>query len=134
MKPTIELPKIIDPRGNLSVCEGGQHIPFDIKRVYWMYEVPKGKDRGAHAHKKLEQIIVAMHGSFVVNLDNGKEKASYKLEYPWEGLYIAPGTWRTLDYFTEDAVCMVIASEHYDENDYIRNYDDFITWINAQGK
>lgn len=121
------LRKIIDPRGNLSVCESGIDVPFEVKRVYWMYDVPEGKDRGAHAHKALKQLIIALKGSFNVNIDDGHERTTVTLSHPWEGLLIEPGTWRTLDTFSNDAVCMVLASEHYDENDYIRNYDEFIS-------
>lgn len=124
----IALPKIVDPRGNLSVCEAFGEVPFDIKRVYWTYEVPEGKDRGAHAHKNLRQLIIAMHGSFSVTLDNGEEKHTVELSHPWEGLLLEPGIWRTLDYFSDGAVCVVFASEHYDESDYIRSYDEFLAW------
>ncbi len=128
------LVKITDPRGNLTICEGLQDVPFEIKRVYWSYDVPEGKDRGAHAHKDLWQLIVAVHGSFTVNLDNGREKASVKLSHPWEGLIVKPGTWRTIEDYSDGGVCMVLASEHYDENDYIRDYDEFVRWAAAQGK
>lgn len=121
----IELPKIQDRRGNLSFIEGGGHIPFDIKRVYWIYDVPGGESRGSHAHRKLHQLIIAMSGSFTVTLDDGKEKHRYFLNHPWMGLYVPPGMWRNLEDFSSGAVCMVLASEHYDESDYIRNYRRF---------
>lgn len=122
----IELPKISDPRGNLSFIEGGQHIPFDINRVYYLYDVPGGSDRGSHAHKKLHQFIVAMSGSFDVVLDDGKEKKRFHLNRSYYGLYVCPMMWRDLDNFSSGAVCMVLASEHYNVADYIRDYDQFI--------
>lgn len=123
----INLPKITDPRGNLSFIEGGQHIPFDIQRVYYLYDVPGGSDRGSHAHKKLHQFIVAMSGSFDVMLDDGKEKKRFHLNRSYYGLYVCPMMWRDLDNFSSGAVCMVLASAHYDENDYIRDYSQFFS-------
>jgi hypothetical protein len=121
----IELPKISDPRGNLSFIEGGQHIPFNIGRVYYLYDVPGGSDRGSHAHKSLHQFIVAMSGSFDVVLDDGKEKKRFHLNRSYYGLYICPMMWRDLDNFSSGAVCMVLASDRYNESDYIRNYEYF---------
>lgn len=126
----IELPKISDPRGNISFVEGGQHIPFDIKRVYYLYDVPGGSDRGSHAHKNLHQFIIAMSGSFDVELDDGKEKKRYHLNRSYYGLYVCPMMWRYLDNFSSGAVCMVLASAYYDEADYIRDYSDFLTMTN----
>jgi hypothetical protein len=123
----IELPKILDPRGNLSFIEGGQHTPFDIKRVYYLYDVPGGSNRGSHAHKDLHQFIVAMSGSFDVVLDDGQEKKCFHLNRSYCGLYVCPMMWRDLDNFSSGSVCMVLASEHYDETDYIRDYEQFIT-------
>ena len=122
----IELPKISDPRGNLTFVEGGNQIPFDIRRVYYLYDVPGGSDRGSHAHKNLHQFIVAMSGSFDVVLGDGKEKKRFHLNRSYYGLYVCPMMWRDLDNFSSGAVCMVLASEHYDEADYIRDYDQFI--------
>lgn len=122
----IDLPKITDPRGNLSFIEGGQHIPFDIKRVYYLYDVPGGSDRGAHAHKELHQFIVAMSGSFDVVLDDGQQKHKFHMNRSHYGLYVCPMMWRDLDNFSSGAVCMVLASEHYDEADYIRDYTQFL--------
>ena len=122
----IDLPKIEDARGNLSFIEGGLHIPFDIKRAYYLYDVPGGSDRGSHAHKNLHQFIVAMSGSFDVVLDDGKEQKRFHLNRSYYGLYICPMMWRLLDNFSSGAVCMVLASEHYDETDYIRSYDEFM--------
>ena len=123
----INLPKITDPRGNLSFIEGGQHIPFDIQRVYYLYDVPGGSDRGSHAHKNLHQFIVAMSGSFDVVLDDGKEKKRFHLNRSYSGLYVCPMMWRDLDNFSSGAVCMVLASAHYDEDDYIRDYSQFFS-------
>jgi len=123
----IDLPKISDPRGNLSFIEGGQHIPFDIKRVYYLYDVPGGSDRGSHAHKTLHQFIVAMSGSFDVVLDDGSQKRRFHLNRSYNGLYMCPMMWRDLDNFSSGAVCMVLASAHYDAADYIRDYKEFLT-------
>ncbi len=128
----IELPKISDPRGNLSFIEGGQHIPFDIKRVYYLYDVPGGSDRGSHAHKNSHQFIVAISGSFDVVLDDGKEKKRFHLNRSYYGLYVCPMMWRDLDNFSSGAVCMVLASAHYDEADYIRDYAEFLTMTNRK--
>lgn len=128
----IDLPKISDPRGNLSFIEGGQHIPFDIKRVYYLYDVPGGSDRGSHAHKNLHQFIVAMSGSFDVVLDDGNQKRRYHLNRSYYGLYMCPMMWRDLDNFSSGAVCMVLASSHYDEADYIRDYDKFLAMANGK--
>jgi len=128
----IELPKITDPRGNLSFIEGGQHIPFDIKRVYYLYDVPSGSDRGSHAHKNLQQFIVAMSGSFDVVLDDGHEKRRFHLNRSYYGLYVCPMMWRDLDNFSSGAVCMVLASTRYDESDYIRDYDQFIAAVRTK--
>ena len=122
----IELPKISDPRGNLSFIEAGKHIPFGIKRVYYLYDVPGGSDRGSHAHKNLHQFIVAMSGSFDVMLDDGKEKKRFHLNRSYYGLYVYPMMWRNLNNFSSGAVCMVLASDHYDEADYIRDYRQFL--------
>jgi len=128
----ISLPKISDPRGNLSFIEGGQHIPFDIQRVYYLYDVPGGSDRGSHAHKSLHQFIVAMSGSFDVVLDDGKQKRRFHLNRSYYGLYVCPMMWRDLDNFSSGAVCMVLASTHYDAADYIRDYSQFLQLSNQQ--
>lgn len=128
----IELPKIADPRGNLSIIEGGQHIPFDIKRVYYLYDVPGGSDRGSHAHKSLHQFIVAMSGSFDVVLDDGKDKKRFQLNRSYYGLYVCPMMWRYLDNFSSGAVCMVLASSHFDEADYIRDHSEFLALANRK--
>ncbi|MBE0597721.1 MAG: WxcM-like domain-containing protein [Desulfuromonadales bacterium] len=123
----IDLPKISDPRGNLTFVEGGQHIPFPIQRVYYLYDVPGGAERGGHAHKALHQLIIAMSGSFDVVLDDGKEKKRIHLNRSYYGLYVCPMIWRELDNFSSGSVCMVLASNLYDEADYYRNYGDYIS-------
>ena len=125
----IELPRVSDPRGNLTFAEEQQLVPFDIKRAYWVYDVPAGESRGGHAHKHLQQLVIAVNGSFTVTLDNGYERRSVLLNHPWQGLVIDVNTWRTLDDFSSGAVCLVLASEHYDEDDYIYDYDEFLKYI-----
>ena len=125
----IELPKIQDSRGNLSIVEAGRQIPFDIKRVYYLYDIPGGAARAGHAHRKLHQLMIAMSGAFDVTLDDGKERKKFHLNRSYVGLYIAPMTWRDLDNFSSGAVCMNIASEYYDEADYMRAYDEFLQEI-----
>lgn len=127
----IELPKIHDLRGNLTFIEGGNHIPFDIQRVYYLYDVPGGSERGGHAHKGLHQLIIAMSGSFDVLLDDGREKKRYHLNRSYKGLYVCPMMWRELDNFSSGAVCMVLASNRYDEDDYYRNYQQFLDAVSA---
>jgi len=122
----IDLPKIQDSRGNLTFIEGGNHIPFDIQRVYYLYDVPGGSERGGHAHKELKQLIVAMSGSFDVILDDGVQKKRVHLNRSYNGLYVCPMIWRELDNFSSGSVCMVLASTRYDEADYFRNYEDFM--------
>lgn len=122
----LDLPKINDPRGNLTFIESNNHIPFDIKRVYYLYDVPGGSERGGHAHKGLHQLIIAMSGSFDVVLDDGKEKKRIHLNRSYTGLYVCPMMWRELDNFSSGSVCMVLASNKYDEDDYYRDYQDFI--------
>ncbi len=122
----VDLPKISDPRGNLTFIEGGgRHIPFDIKRVYYLYDVPGGSERGGHAHKALSQLIIAMSGSFDVVLDDGHEKRRFHLNRSYTGLFVCPMIWRELDNFSSGSVCMVLASNLYDEDDYYRDYGDF---------
>lgn len=122
----IELEKISDPRGNLSFIESNHHIPFEIKRVYYLYDVPGGATRAAHGHKALHQLVIAMSGSFDITLDDGFSKKKYHLNRSYFGLYIPPMMWRDLDNFSSGAVCMVLASDYYDEADYYRNYHDFV--------
>ncbi|WP_319777837.1 FdtA/QdtA family cupin domain-containing protein [Maridesulfovibrio sp.] len=122
----IELPKINDNRGNLTFIENSRHIPFDIKRVYYLYDVPGGETRGGHAHKKLRQYIIAASGSFDVVLDDGKTKTKFSLNRSYYGLYIPTMTWRELENFSSGSVCLVLASEYYDPSDYYYSYDEFI--------
>ena len=121
----IDLPRISDPRGNLSFIEGGGHVPFDIKRVYYLYDVPQGADRGSHAHRALHQFFIPMAGVFDVELEDGRARQTFHLDRPDVGLYVCPMMWRRLDNFSAGAVCLVLASERYDERDYIRDYDEF---------
>ena len=118
-----------DERGMLVALEGHNDIPFEIKRVYYMYDTKEGVRRGFHAHKSLEQILICIHGTCKILLDNGKEKKVVPLEKPYEGLYVANNMWREMFDFSPDAVLLVLASESYDESDYIRNYDDFLEFI-----
>ncbi len=122
----IDLPKIHDPRGNLTFIEGGNHVPFDIQRVYYLYDVPGGAERGGHAHKALHQLIIAMSGSFDVVLDDGLDKKRIHLNRSNYGLYVCPMIWRELNNFSSGSVCMVLASNRYDESDYYRDYEAFI--------
>lgn len=119
-----------DRKGNLTVVENGKTLPFDVKRVYYLYDVPGGENRGAHAHKELEQLIIAASGSFTVTLDDGKCKRSFFLNRPYQGLYVKPGMWRDLVDFSSGAVCMVLASDVYKKEDYIRDYKEFIDFRN----
>ena len=123
----IELPKIMDDRGNLSFIEEENHIPFKIKRTYWIYDVPGGEMRGGHAYKQLHEFIVALSGSFDVVLDDGKEKRSYSLNRSYYGLYVPNMIWRSLENFSTNSLCMILASKEYSEDDYIRNHNDFVT-------
>jgi dTDP-4-dehydrorhamnose 3,5-epimerase-like enzyme len=121
-----DLPKIADPRGNLTFVEAGVHVPFAIERVYYLYDVPGGAERGGHAHKELHQLIIAMSGSFDVVLDDGREKQRFHLNRSYYGLYICPMIWRELDNFSSGSVCLVLASNRYDESDYFREYQAYL--------
>ncbi len=116
----------MDPRGNLTFIEGGVQVPFDIQRVYYLYDVPGGAERGGHAHKNLSQLLIAMSGSFDVLLDDGINKANIHLNRSYNGLYICPMIWREINNFSSGSVCMVLASHKYDEDDYYRNYSNFL--------
>jgi hypothetical protein len=130
----INLPKISDPtKGNLTFVEENRHIPFDMKRVYYLYDVPGGEDRGEHAHRELEQFIIAMSGSFDIMLDDGHQKKKFHMNRAHYGLYLCPMIWRRLDNFSSGAVCLVLASDFYKESDYIRKYDDFIEAVKERG-
>ena len=121
----IDLPKIIDTRGNLTVVEQMRQIPFDIARVYWTYDIPGGGRRGGHAHRTCQEVVVAVSGSFDVQLYNGREWETYRLNHPYQGLYIGTSIWRTLEDFSSGAVCLVLASELFDEDEYIYDMDEF---------
>jgi hypothetical protein len=122
----IDLPTIKNPKGNLTFIEAGRHIPFDVRRVYYLYDIPGGEDRGGHAHRALHQLIIAMSGSFDIHLDDGRAKKIVHMNRSYYGLYICPMIWREIDNFSSGAVCMALASELYDEADYYRDYDQFI--------
>ena len=124
----IELSKHHRPQGNISVVENCKDIPFDMKRAYYLYDIPGGESRGGHAHKELSQLIIAVSGSFTVTLDDGRTKRTFVLNRPYQGLLVVPGIWRTLDDFSSGSVCLVLASHKYDKEDYIRNYEDFLDY------
>lgn len=130
----IDLPKINDPRGNLTFLEAGRHIPFDIKRVFYLYDVPGGADRGGHALKKCHQFLIAMSGSFDVSVFNGKEKQKIHLNRSYYGLHLPPMFWREMDNFSSGSVCLVLASECYNESDYFRNYKDYLRAMGEVGE
>lgn len=120
-----------DRKGNLTVVENSLTLPFDVKRIFYLYDVPGGESRGCHAHKTLSQMIVAASGSFTVTVDDGSTKRSFPLNRPYQGLYVPAGIWASLDDFSSGAVCMVLASDIYSEEDYIRDYDKFLEYRNA---
>lgn len=122
----LELPKIVDPRGNLTFIEAGNHLPFEIRRVYYLYDVPGGATRAGHGHKTLEQLMIAMSGSFDVELDDGRARKKYHLDRSYYGLYVPSMIWRDIDNFSSGSVCLVLASEFFDESDYYRTYEDFV--------
>ncbi len=130
----VEVPVVSDPRGDLTFIEGNRHVPFDIKRIYYLYNVPVDSERGGHAHRELEQLIFALSGSFRIKIDDGVNKSEYWLRDPRKGLYINRLIWREMDSFSQGAVCMVLASHRYDETDYYREYDEFVAATKATGK
>jgi hypothetical protein len=123
----IELPKILDDRGNLTFIEFPRHIPFEMKRVYWIYDVPGGEYRGGHAYKNLNEIIIAISGSFDLEFDTGKEARKITLNRSYKAVFVPKMVWRTLTNFSTNSLCLILASDNYLEDDYIRNYQDFIT-------
>lgn len=130
----IELPKISDPRGNLTFIEGGKHIPFEIKRIYYLYDVPGGAHRAGHAHKILHQVLVALSGSFDITVDNGFSRTKFHLNRSYQGLYIPAMVWRDIDNFSSGAVCLALASTVYDESEYYREYKTFLRDVQEAGK
>ena len=126
----IELPKVKNKGGSISIVEGFKNLPFEVKRVFYLYDIPAGEDRGAHAHKECHQFLIAASGSFEVMLDDGINKKTVVLNRPFYGLHIPPGIWAHEMNFSAGAICLVLTSHLYDPNDYIRNYDFFITYIN----
>lgn len=122
----IELPKFVDPRGNLSFVEQMNHIPFEIKRTYWIYDVPGGKARGGHAFRKNEEFVVALSGAFDVIVDDGKKKKRFALNRSYYGLYIPAGLWRTMENFSTNSLALEFGSIHYDRSDYVEDYDQFL--------
>ena len=129
----VDLTRLTDPRGNLTFIEGKRHIPFDIQRVYYLYDVPAGEERGGHAHHELQQLIIAVSGSFDVMLDNGRERCTVTCNRPFKGLLMKSLVWRELENFSSGAVCLVLASMRYEEADYIRNYEEFVSIARKRG-
>lgn len=129
----LELPRISDPRGNLTFVEEERHVPFEVKRVYYLYDVPGGEGRGGHAHRKLEQLIIAASGSFDVVLDNGTERRRFFLNRSYYGLLVPRMQWREMENFSSGSVCLVLASEYYDESDYFRDYSEFLRAVRGAG-
>jgi len=126
----IELPKITDPRGNLTFVEGGQHLPFAIRRVYYLYDVPVGAERGGHAMRTCHKVMIALAGSFIVTLDDGQERREVRLSRPEQGLLIPPMIWREMNDFSSAAVCLVLASDYYEAADYYRDYPEYLAAVN----
>jgi WxcM-like, C-terminal len=122
----LEFPKVQDPRGNLTFVEGGEHVPFDIRRAYWIYGVPGGEKRGGHAYRELGELLIALSGSFEVHLDDGSKRRSHVLNRGYVGLYVPSMIWRELEDFSTNAVCLILASEPYDEADYVRDKVEFL--------
>lgn len=128
----IDLPKIADPRGNLTFLEGGRHVPFEIKRIFYLYDIPTGESRGAHAHKELHQFLICLSGSFDVALDDGTNKKTVHLNRPWQGLHIPPMIWAAELNFDPGSVCLVLASMAFNESDYYRDYAQFLAALKSR--
>lgn len=126
----IQIDQIGDRRGHISVIENNREIPFEVKRVYYLYDVPSGEARGGHAHKELQQLIIAVSGSFDIVVNDGNKKETFSLNRPNKGLYFPAGLWREINNFSSGAICLVLASHPYDETDYIRDYEDFLSYKN----
>jgi dTDP-4-dehydrorhamnose 3,5-epimerase-like enzyme len=129
----LELPKIVDPRGNLTFIEGEKHVPFEIRRVFYLYDVPTAASRGAHAHRKLQQLIICVSGSFDVSIDDGEKQQLMHMNRPWQALYVPPMIWAAEVNFDPGSVCLVLASELYNESDYYRDYDEYLAAVRSQG-
>jgi len=127
----IDLPKINDPRGNLTFVESEKHIPFEIKRVFYIYDVPTGESRGAHSHHTLKQFVICLAGSFDVKVDDGRKKKVIHLNRPWQGVFVPPMIWDSEANFDPGSVCLVLSSDMYNEKDYIRNYDEFLEVVRS---
>jgi hypothetical protein len=129
----IELPRITDKRGNLTVIESGRHIPFEIKRLFYLYDVPGGATRGGHAHKALHQVLIAMSGSFTVTVDDGGRRKKFRLNRSYYGLYMPPLIWREIDDFSSGSVCLAVVSDFFDESDYYRTHEEFLNRVRSRG-
>lgn len=128
----VEFPKVHDHRGNLTFVEGGRHVPFNIRRVYYLYDVPGGASRAGHAHRQMESVLVAMSGSFDVHVDDGRRRSTFHLNRPYQGLYVAPMIWREIDNFSSGSVCLALSSTLYEEADYFRDYAAFSAAVEAE--
>ena len=128
----IDLPRVTDGRGNLTFLESGRHVPFEIKRVYYLYDVPGGATRAGHAHKALHQVLIAMSGSFNVTVDDGYQRRTFRLNRSYYGLYIAPLIWREIDDFSSGSVCLAVVSDFFDELDYYRDYEEFLRKVRGK--
>jgi hypothetical protein len=128
----IDLPRITDERGNLTFVEGGRHVPFQIKRIFYLYDVPGGAARAGHAHKALHQVLIAMSGSFAVTLDDGYQRKKFQLNRSYYGLYIAPLIWREIDDFSSGSVCLAVVSDFFDPSDYYRVYEEFLRKVQGE--
>ncbi|MBK7212899.1 MAG: WxcM-like domain-containing protein [Bacteroidales bacterium] len=130
----LQLPKILDPRGNLSIIEDDLHIPFKIQRVYWIYDVPGGQVRGGHAFREQQELIVALSGSFDIMVDDGQSRRTFSLNRSYYGLFVPAGYWRQMQNFSTNSLALVLSSTRYDEKDYIRDYEDFLTYCKKDEK
>jgi hypothetical protein len=125
----VHFPRLQNRAGNITAVQNGIELPFDLKRVYYLYDIPGGEDRGAHAHLRLEQMIIAASGSFDVTIDDGRNKKTVQLNRPFFGLHVLPGMWRDISNFSSGAICLVLASELYDTTDYIRTYEEYLNYV-----